>query len=573
MAKTYAQVKALAKKVVRIKPDPLMEQFRCMFEEMAVHTRKRKPEEKLLKARPNEPGDIQDYRNDNFESITYGSMINAFDTLFRVFTSVGIQVQTGDEESDKYLLESKFMRETFMMFYIKIYMKRMIEDANGWLLWLPGGVGSTTRGATVEPYPELMFSFDLIDWEDDYMVFLSKERSLIETKDGYERIGNVYYILTDTEFYTHTEMTGGKYELELVYQHKFGVVPAIPLGGDIDADGLYQSFFEPFVAHGNEAIRQFSDWQALSVMAAHPIREEFQVNCSITEIKKKKTRKGTSGDIEGQNDLTEYKTTNQLVPLPTSIFGTIIRNGTSSDSELGGAVLDPKIPSVRFISPSIEYVKNAFESYQRLLEMGREALNLDLGEYGISGEAKKIDKESEQDMLNKIFLQLFDSMKKSTQFIVAYRKQTVPSKTNVKIIRPASLRVKTEVELMEELTKLKTSNAPTMLICAVARELAMLRFSGDELNQKIFEIIATYDVLFTYSPSEKQSMFLANTANKEDVTNSNYIYSVLLSMAKKKGHVSFVEMESEKLYSEFLIDVKIHYTKDPIITDALGNVI
>jgi hypothetical protein len=573
MAKTYAQVKALAKKIVRIKPDPIMEEFRKMFEEMAVHTRKRKPEDKLLRARPNEPGSIQEYRNDNFESITYGSMINAFDTLFRIFTSVGIQVQTGDEESDKYLNEPNFMRETFMMFYIKIYMKRMIEDANGWLLWLPGGVGSTTRGATVEPYPELMFSFDLIDWEDDYMVFLSKERSLIEINDGVERIGNIYYILTDTEFYTHTEMTGGKYELELKYQHKFGVVPAIPLGGDVDADGLYQSFFEPFVAHGNEAIRQFSDWQALSVMAAHPIREEFQVNCQITELKKKKVRKGTSADIEGQNDLTEYKIMNQLVPMPTSIFGTIIRNGSTSDSEMGSAVLDPKIPSVRFISPDIAYVKNAFETYQRLLEIARESLNLDKTTNGITEQAKKLDVQSEEDMLTKIFLQLIDSMKKSAQFIVAYRKITKPSKTAVKVIRPASFRIKTEVELMEELTKLKVSNAPTMLICAVARELAMLRFSGDELNQKIFEIIATYDVLFTYSPGEKQSMFLANTASKEDVTNSNYIYSVLLSMAKQKGHLVFMEMDSEKLYNEFLKSVKIHYTKDSIITDNQGNAI
>lgn len=571
MAMTFEEVQDLAKKIIKIKPDPIVEDFKRLYDEMTVHTQKRKPDDKLLKARPNEPDDIINYRSDNFEPITYGSFIKAFDTLFRVFTSIGIKIQTGDEECDKYLLTQNFMNNTFMMFYAKIYLKRMIEDSNGWLLWLPGGLGAESRGASTDPYPELMFSFNIIDWTDEHMVFLSNECSLIESDDSIQRIGKIYYILTKTEFYTYTEMTGGKYELLLIYQHKFNKIPVVVLGGDVDSNGLYQSFFEPAVALANETIRQFSDWQALSIMAAHPIREEFQVNCQIQEIKKKKVRKGTSKEVEGHNDIQDYKVINEIKPMPRSVFGTIYRTGTDDDNGMGSKMLDPNIPSVRFISPGIEYVKNAFETFQKLLKMSEDNLHLNLGEYGLSGEAKKIDKESEEDMLNKIFLQIFDSMIQSASYVVAYKKQTKPDTSTIKLMRPASLRPKSEVELMEELTKLKTSNGSFMLICAVARELGMLRFSGDELNIKIFDIISTNDILFAYTPMEKQSMYLANTAKKEDVINSNYMYSILLRMAKKDGEAVFLEKDNELIFTAFLTEVKKYYTVEPVITDDNGK--
>ena len=60
----------------------------------------------------------------------------------------------------------------------------------------------------------------------------------------------------------------------------------IVLGGDFNADGLYESFFAPYLAFGNEAIRQFSDWQAISTTASFPIREEFFTQCDVQEVKK-----------------------------------------------------------------------------------------------------------------------------------------------------------------------------------------------------------------------------------------------------------------------------------------------
>ena len=100
-----------------------------------------------------------------------------------------------------------------------------------------------------------------------------------------------------------------------------------------------------------------------------------------------------------------------------------------------------------------------------------------------------MDIQSHEDMLGKIASQLLYAKQESIRFIIAYVKNVPYEKTVVKLVKPSTFRVKTESELTDELQKLKTANAPSMIIAAVARELASIRFSGDEVNQKIFEII------------------------------------------------------------------------------------
>ncbi len=98
MALTYNDIKKYAAKITKLAPYPLEKEFKEAFEEMAVHTRKRKPKELLLDRRPNEPKDVYDYRLKNYEPITYGSMNQAFDNINRILNKVSYSLVVPDEE-------------------------------------------------------------------------------------------------------------------------------------------------------------------------------------------------------------------------------------------------------------------------------------------------------------------------------------------------------------------------------------------------------------------------------------------------------------------------------------------
>lgn len=554
-----------AAKITKLAEYPLKKDFKEAFEEIAVHTRKRKPKELLLDRRPNEPKDVFDYRIKNYEPITYGSINQAFDNINRILNKTNYSLVVNDEQVKKLTEQKKFKGSTFDQFFQKIYLKRMIEDANGFLLWLPGGKGLEDSGTAITPYPELIFSFNLVDWNDDFVTFLSDKKSEIEdtkTKTITKK-GNIYYILSKYSFYTYTELSGGRYELKEVYVHNIGEFPMIVLGGDFNSDGLYESFFAPYLAFGNEAIRQFSDWQAISTTAAFPIREEFYTQCEVQEVKKKK---GKPNDDDNET----YSRKVELKPISMSPYGVRMRTAPNNE-QLGEGVLAADIPSVRFISPGVDYVKNAQESYTALLTSAEDALHLNLGKGDLSGYAKELDLQSHEDMIGKIASQLLSAKQESLRFIMAYVNNIPYDETVVKLIKPMTFRPKTEAELTDELTKLKQANAPSMIISAVARELAALRFSGDEVNQKIFEVIATYDPLFIYSIGEKQQMVMSGVATKDDATKSAYYYSLLLNLSKEKGDAAFLEISNDQLKVMFEEKVKPYLIPASSLVDNNGN--
>jgi hypothetical protein len=547
---------------------PLKQDFQRKFNEMAVHTRGKKPKDLLLKRRPNEPKDVFEYRECNYEPVTYGSLNKAFDNLNRILNAVNYRLYYNNDKMVEYLDTKKFMRHNFNMFFSKVILKRMIEDPNGLLFWLPAGPGLKDSNIPVTPIPTLVFSFDLVDWGDEYVVFLSAEKTKLKNPDSKAiTYGKVYYIVTTDSFYKYKELTAGKYELELVYVHNLGEIPCMQLGGDLNADGLYESFFYPFVPFANESIRQFSDWQALSITCAHPIREEFYMQCEVQEKRTKRTKKKADDE-----DNETYSRKVELKPIPRSPYAVIQREIPNTDQAVGDQnVLAADIPSVRFIHPDVEFVKNAWESFNNLRLLAEDALHLNLGDIALSGKAKEIDLLSHEDMLAKIGCNLIDLKQTSARFIQAYMENKPYAESLIKVTKPASFRVKTEQELLEQLNTLRTNKAPSFLVAAVARELAALRFSGDEVNQKIFEVIVTYDPVYIYSVEEKQSMVLSNQLKPETASKSNMFFTLLLNIKEQDGEAKFMDTKNTDLNIRVDELVKPFLIAQPIITDNNGN--
>lgn len=515
-----------------------------VYIDMAVHTRKLLPKDLLLKRRPNEEEQIYCYRLENYEPITYGSMNKALDELFRIVNGINFKLNIPDSIKE-YIAGPNFGGYSLVLYLQKIILKRMIEDPNGLLVWIPTGEGLTNSSAKALPQPYIVCSENITYMDENVCAFLSDEKSPVIVNKKEEFSGEVYWIFTADAFYKLIQK-GKKSEknfvVELIYEHNIGEIPVIKLGGDMTAYGYYESFFAPYLAYGNEAIRQFSDWQAIMITSSFPYIEEFAISCDIEEPKNRSSNPVILGEEEFSGEERPYERQKQLKVIPKTPYGVTLRQ-VPSKSDTWDAVLDPSIPSRRFIHPDIGIAKYSGEAWQLLIEKAEDSLHLNLGEGLLSGKAKLIDKTGQDSMISKIGNNFFDNIfLKSLQFVDGFYNYH-PIDKAISIDKPNTFEIKTEGDLVAEIALLKEKNVPSFFLQEATRDLSKKRFSGNKLSQKIFDVISILDPLYVYDIQEKQSMVAGNNISKEAYVKSLYIYSLLLKIAYDKTPDVFITMD------------------------------
>lgn len=554
-----------------------IKQWEQVFNQMAIHTRKRLPKELLLARRPNEDEHIFNYRIANYEAITYGSMNKCLDDVNRILSAVSYQVKAQDD-TIKFLSETSFNYDgetlSFQQYIQKIVLKRMIEDPNGFLLWFPGGEGVTNSATKVEPKPLLVYSSSIHYIDENIFSFLSHEKTPLRTQGNKsEYCGLVYWIFDKNIFYKYYQVgTKSKpdWALEVIYKHNLGTIPAIKLGGDINSDGYYESYFAPYNAFGNEAIRQYSDWQAIMTLSNHPLKEVFEADCEVDIIN---TISNNIPDAEQKFDKVKQKGLLKLRNRTASPFSVIERKVIAKASENMEAHLPYEFPSVRFIQPNIENAKYAGESWQLLIDKAEQALNIDMT-VGVnqSGVAKQIDKESQYSMLSKIGNNVFGNiMQKSIICIEAYRTMKPTKSVVIAIITPSTFWVKNEDDLVNEITTLKEKNAPAFFMAEASLDLAKKRFAGNPVSKKMFEFISTYDPLFIYSTAEKSTYVASGLADARLASISLYMPSVLMQIAQEIGYARFTDLDLIKLKEIFDAKINILVPEPTPMVENTGN--
>lgn len=546
------------------KNEDLKAKWLKIFVDMAVHTRKRVPKELLLKRRPNEESHIYDYRIENYEPITYGSMNKAFDNLFRIVSGISYTINA-DENVKEFLKESVFKNVdngeslNTEMFIQKVALKRMIEDPNGFLVWYPSGEGVTDSAKKVTPKPLLVYSDQYHYSDDKVFIFYSDEKTPLKNTDGdVEMSGEVYWIFTKNEFWKMFQVgtvAKPRWKQEMIYAHDLGRFPVIVLGGDLNAEGFYESFFAPYLAFGNEAIRQFSDWQAMSTQSSHPIKETFVAECEIDLISKL-SNNVPQLEEKFQKDIKQgrLKLRNKTAS-PHSVIERKIVSKQMSEME---AHLPYEFPSVRFIQPDVKNVEYAENAYKGLLTAADESLNVDMtiGVANQSAEGKRLDKEGEYSMATKIGNNIFDNIfLQSLQITDGYLNMIEADNSKASITKPTTFWVKNEDDIVNEITILKEKNAPAFFLAQATMELAKKRFSGNPVAAKMLQFIAMFDPLFIYAPTEKDGMVLMNAINKDDYTKSIFMPTILNQFVMEMGTDKFVQTDVFELKTKFDVAV------------------
>lgn len=531
----------------KINPPTYKKDWEDVYTAMAVHTKKGAPTKLISTQRPNETKEILDYRICNHRAITYGSMNRALDELYRIVSGISYKVNA-PENVVQLMGQKKFNNLTFNLFLQQFVLRKMIEDPNGLLVWLPSGDGIYTKREKAIPMPYVVSSCNIHHISQDVISFLSDEKSEVITQvdkknntTAYD--GIVFYVLTKDAFFKLIQVgkkADNKFELQLVYEHAIGEIPYCVLGGDMSDAGYYNSYFAPYLACGDEAICRFSDWQATMVMSSFPFIEEFQVECEVTDapiIKDSNPISATEEKFSGK----KYT----LKPHTKSPLGTIIRKANiDKNNPFAEGGLDPTIPSMRFIQANPDTAKYAGESWQMLIEMAEDALHLNLGRGLLSGDAKAEDKTAQTTMIAKIGNNFFDNiMLSSAIYVDAYYNYRKANHEEISIDKPSTYDIKTEGDIVNEITVLKEKMAPAFFLQESTLDLAAKRFSGNRLSQKIFSVISLADPLYIYSIPDKQTMALSGVITKEAYIKSIYIYSLLLNMANDMGIDPFLDAD------------------------------
>ena len=497
-------------------------------ETMFVHTRGKKPGKILTERRPNEDPEIKRYREMIYEPITKGSIQKAIDKLYRIFQNANFSIQVSDE-LNAYLSTVKFNENFFYSYIQKFVVPRMIEDPNGWLVWIPTGEGLTNPSVKVDVEP-LIIGTDQIKYIDRYSITWIdyKEKSRIKKSNKMVDEGLVYYRMTTDTFYKHVQYGDDRklqFEIIPIYVHNIGKVPGCVLGGDLTPEKYFESYFSAFVPFANEAIRQYSDWQGVMTTSAFPYREEVGETCDA-----KGCRDGIIYDSENEeHDLCRRcNGTGKIVS--RSPFGVFIR-------ERGNAAFSGESssePLIRFVTPPVDIIQYSGDAWQTLLKKAEDALHLNVIDEAQSGVAKIIDREDSFAQLTKISNNIFDEIiYKSLVYIEAYRNVTNPQAPN--IIKPISFSMKTEWDLMQEIINLTDRNAPVSFLIETTKDLARKRFSGNKAVSRLVEVLVSYDPIYTISAKDKISMMQSGIIEKEDVLKSLHAYKALTTIVAQNG--------------------------------------
>jgi hypothetical protein len=499
-------------------------------ETMFVHTRGKKPGKILTERRPNEDPEIKKYREMIYEPITKGSIQKAIDKLYRIFQNANFSIQVSDE-LNAYLSTVKFNENFFYSYIQKFVVPRMIEDPNGWIVWIPVGEGLVNPSVKVDVEPLIVSTEQIKYLDKNHITWLDeKEKSRIKKSNKYVNEGLVYYTLTDLGFYKHIQYGDDRklqFEIIPVYMHNIGKVPGCVLGGDLTPEKYFESYFSAFVPFANEAIRQYSDWQGVMTTSAFPYREEVGETCDA-----KGCRDGIIYDSENEeHDMCRRcNGTGRIVS--RSPYGVFIR-------EKGNAAFTGETgsdPLVRFISPPVDIIQYSGDAWQTLLKKAEDALHLNMIDEAQSGVAKIIDREDSFAQLTKISNNIFDEIiYKSLVYVEAYRNVTNPQAPN--IIKPISFSMKTEWDLMQEIINLTDRNAPVSFLIETTKDLARKRFSGNKAVSRLVEVLVSYDPIYTISSKDKISMMQAGIIEKQDVMKSLHAYKALSSIVAENGTI------------------------------------
>lgn len=548
------------------------------------HTRAVSPGELLEQQRPNESEHVRQYRLDNYRAITNEGAVKFNDKSARIINNSGYTLAVASEELREWLLNANFSlgngeMAKFEEYFCRLVMPCSFEDPNALLIAFPfNPENPETPPASLEDglpanqrvgiKTKIIASEDIKYIDDDYFVWFSGKVVMLEDRNKQTKKAPVYFVADKFNYYrlmpVGIEQKTGHfiYDLELWYNHDTGEgdkheLPVNILGGTLTKDltdymTYNESFMKPYFEYGDEVIVTFSDFQAVKVKSAYPIKVMTEQPCQDC----------TGGKIRVQVD------GHPSLVTCTTCNGSGTAKGLSPfkdlivEKDFDGK--ESSRPPLEYVSPPVDVLQFLDDTWKSLLEKAKQAINLDLLESVVeSGEAKKQRLGDLQDMLGKIAGNLFEVMERYLWHVECLITPNRAQRVVPVITEPLSFDIKSEEQLRNEVLTAHSADVVSSLM-----EFYRAKYRGNDKLIRIKELALEYaPLLAVQNVQELQTLLAVGGFTEADMIKRQRAEMILKRVSRTidimdDANIERIFAEADRLIQPFLPPAPI-----PIIPD------
>lgn len=502
--------------------------------------------ETIAKRRPTESEASANYRNEAWEAVSVGWLQKPLTFVQKIFNKKLSNVSFGSVETvsiregeslREYLTKGLPKYKSLEYFSRNILIKALAKDPEGWIAVHSIAPQSfLDSNDLTKPIPSYIPSSSIVDYNDDYVIVMTNERTELAGEDF---SGCVYWVFTKDATYKSSQY-GKKEEstffAEVIDFHGEGALPIRQLGGiprldeenflTEDSKQAYDSYFQPAIPFLNKYVNMASDIDAIFALHMFLQKIEIETPCNRCDGK-------GSIHIESHNQTVKCDACNGTCVDKTSLFDTY---GVKPE------IFDKleKLPDMaKYIEVPTNIVETAIKREREYLSSAFKVLNMDflIREEKIAAESegsKRMDRESLYTMLENFSADVFMSMQFMSDWINVIRyKSVLGSNTDANraiYTAPDRFEVETEADMTAQLKELSSiENAPSEYIGNIYIQAAKNRF-GEESNEfKTIQASILIDPLFAMDQGTIIALEQTGKVSPED----SYIHFNLSNLIAK----------------------------------------
>lgn len=516
-----------------------------MAERIKVHSENGKfPHRLFVKRAPNQTAEEFEYIKANHKTISYPVWSKFTSQLGRIWNDNNWSIIWNQESIDsgaKSYIDSEFKEFRSVESYFKnIITYQKEKDPNSVLAIKPyelpviedeQGNISFDETALIEPIIVTYESKNVVWFNETYALFLTDENSECIGINGNKEKGFVFEFYTKDAIYKVMQFGQTKdfnFEMIPYYVHNLGYLPcaklkAIPI--QEDGEVIYQSNFFPAVDSLDEMLLDNSYLKAVKAGHAFPHKWEYVDECDF--------RTENASCVDGQIWNEERKahiTCPKCKGTGNKKPGILGVYQVKMPTNLNEASAQAKIPPFGWDAPNTEILSFLREEIEKNKRDALSVLNLQ-SDSDVKGSdtalGKMVDREDAFSMLMVISNQIFENFEFAIKAIIDMRYQEAGSNYYPNINYPKNFNIRSEAELTQEVAIAKSQNLPEFAFRQLTIELMNRRFSENNTQSKVLDIVFYSDRLIMLSSLEVAQKKASNSiANWEDILHTS-IYSFI----------------------------------------------
>lgn len=498
---------------------------------MSVHANGTFPAELIRERRPHEHDTVYEYREKIWKPVTKAVWSKVFSELQKIRRSSDWAInydldsftKIAEDETLETYCEKKYpYYDSVTNWAFSALLRKMLIDPNAVCVVRPIAE-PVADNAYVRPYAQNIDSADIIDFvPDDYLVYEDRAGCTYFNDRGVLVLGRRIVIITTQEFLQYDQINQqGNFKLLEQWAHGLslndvGVLPAFGLRGVlVDVQWphfLYESRLAGMLPYLDEAIREYSDLQAATVLNMFPERWEYvQTECPQCRgagvIPNPKWYDGCPSSISAQCKC-EYR----------GCIGGYIASGPYSkiqikptNSAIDGSAQVPT-PPAGFIEKDVEIIRLQRESFRQNIYDALGAVNFEfLAEVPIaqSGIAKEYDSDALNNTVHSIAEDLVASLDRAYLLIALYRygglygDDAIAMTPSIPV--PERFDIMSSTRTLDEIGKAEQNNANPVIKSALEIDYASKRFNNNSDVRDMVALCLRLDPLPNISEDEKMS--------------------------------------------------------------------